>query len=130
MKFNDNPAKQALLLKANISQVHSDFEWLKDALENEKKSLNDELLCSSKHSNTEQEQYSLGRLFGYREGLCHNDLLSGNVLLSLPAGEEDKTEPTVTIIDFEYGAHNYIAYDFANHFNGQSFAFLFAEYCE
>ncbi len=40
---------------------------------------------------------------------CHNDLLSGNIILS-PA------EDAVTFIDFEYGAPNYGAFDIGNHF--------------
>ncbi|OLY84792.1 putative ethanolamine kinase A [Smittium mucronatum] len=43
---------------------------------------------------------------------CHNDLLSGNVLL------DNSQEPNkVTFIDYEYGSYNYRGYDIANHFN-------------
>lgn len=45
---------------------------------------------------------------------AHNDLLSGNVLVvSNPDGSQ---EESVRLIDFEYGAYNYRAFDLANHF--------------
>ncbi|KAH9331123.1 hypothetical protein KI387_003231, partial [Taxus chinensis] len=44
-----------------------------------------------------------------RVGFCHNDLQYGNIMID----EEDKS---VTIIDYEYGSYNPVAYDFANHF--------------
>ncbi|PVU88719.1 hypothetical protein BB561_005732 [Smittium simulii] len=40
---------------------------------------------------------------------CHNDLLSGNILLA-------ESKDSVSFIDFEYGAYNYRGYDIANHF--------------
>ena len=40
---------------------------------------------------------------------CHNDLLGGNILHL-----EDTKE--IKFVDFEYGAYNYRAFDFANHF--------------
>lgn len=40
---------------------------------------------------------------------CHNDLLSGNLILS-------PTEDEVSFIDFEYGGLNYAEFDIANHF--------------
>ncbi|OMJ11350.1 putative ethanolamine kinase A, partial [Smittium culicis] len=42
---------------------------------------------------------------------CHNDLLSGNVLL-----DDSKEQYKVTFIDYEYGSYNYRGYDIANHF--------------
>lgn len=43
---------------------------------------------------------------------CHNDLLSGNILHTY----DEHGVPTVTLIDFEYGAINFRAFDIANHF--------------
>ena len=40
---------------------------------------------------------------------CHNDLLGGNVLFSEERGD-------VVLIDYEYAACNYAAFDIANHF--------------
>ncbi|KAL8480245.1 hypothetical protein ACS0TY_026972 [Phlomoides rotata] len=41
---------------------------------------------------------------------CHNDLLSGNLMLN---DNEDK----LYFIDFEYGSYNYRGFDIGNHFN-------------
>jgi len=40
---------------------------------------------------------------------CHNDLLAANIL--------KRTNGDISLIDFEYGGVNYIAFDIANHFN-------------
>lgn len=40
---------------------------------------------------------------------CHNDMQYGNIMI------DDKTKD-ITIIDYEYGGYNPIAYDIANHF--------------
>lgn len=75
------------------------------------------------------EERARGRSFGLQACLCHNDLLSGNILRaqSPPArvcsGGEDakevKEEVVVHLIDYEYAAYNYRAFDFANHFSGE-----------
>lgn len=44
------------------------------------------------------------------EGVCHNDLLCGNLMLSA-----DSTN--LKIIDFDYANRNYLLFDLANHFN-------------
>eukprot|EP01018_Ginkgo_biloba_P023805 Gb_22577 [translate_table: standard] len=41
---------------------------------------------------------------------AHNDLLSGNLMLS-------ENEEKLYLIDFEYGSYNFRGYDIANHFN-------------
>lgn len=41
---------------------------------------------------------------------AHNDLLSGNLMLS-------EKEEKLYLIDFEYGSYNFRGYDIANHFN-------------
>lgn len=56
----------------------------------------------------------LGRAFGLEVRLCHNDLLSGNIL-------RDQQRPAfVHLIDYEYAAYNHRAFDLANHFSGMS----------
>ncbi|CAD5221358.1 unnamed protein product [Bursaphelenchus xylophilus] len=66
---------------------------------------------------------------------CHNDLQEGNILLPkassgnirMPSVSEDTkpsnsltafnpTDPRLVLIDFEYAAYNYRAFDFASHF--------------
>ena len=50
--------------------------------------------------------------------LCHNDLLSGNILLSNDSALlQESSKEGVTLIDFEYAGFNPRAYDLANHFN-------------
>lgn len=44
---------------------------------------------------------------------CHNDLLSGNVLL----GPGPPGTAALHLIDFEYGAPNFRGFDLGNHFN-------------
>jgi len=83
-----------------------------------------------------------GRIFGMQEVLCHNDLLSGNILVSatdadadadaavLLAEVEDKGQhrskstkakyaTNLYLIDYEYAAYNYRAFDIANHLCGK-----------
>jgi ethanolamine kinase len=60
-----------------------------------------------------------GRLHAFEQVLCHNDLLSGNILLYAP--DKNKGHYTgpirdVYLIDYEYAAYNFRAYDLANHF--------------
>lgn len=57
---------------------------------------------------------------GLVEGVCHNDLLSANIMrrVSIPSvtgGDDGKKD--LVFIDFEYGNRNYLLYDLANHFN-------------
>ena len=49
----------------------------------------------------------------FRVVLCHNDVLSGNVLLVRPPGQP----PRLQLIDYEYMGPNFLAYDVANCFN-------------
>ena len=51
-----------------------------------------------------------GAALAFRVTFCHNDLLSGNVLLLA-----EETPPRVALIDFEYGARNYAGFDVGNH---------------
>lgn len=48
---------------------------------------------------------------------CHNDLQQGNILkVSKEVQESNEEEFDLKLIDFEYSAYNYRAFDFANHF--------------
>ncbi|AIN99524.1 choline kinase, putative [Leishmania panamensis] len=47
------------------------------------------------------------------EGVCHNDLLSANVMIH-------KVRKDVRVIDFDYTKRNFLLYDVANHFNEYS----------
>lgn len=83
-----------------------------------------------------------GRRFGFEVVLCHNDLLSGNILLSksyqnqlqlklqqphISAGaavsgrnsDGSGSDRRVSLIDYEYAAYTFRAFDIANHFSGR-----------
>jgi ethanolamine kinase len=51
-----------------------------------------------------------GAALAFRAAFCHNDLLSGNLLLLA-----EEAPPRVAFIDFEYGATNYAGFDIGNH---------------
>jgi choline kinase len=76
-----------------------------------------ELLSSLSASeiSSQKKDRLLGRLFAMDEVLCHNDLLSGNVML---VKDNEKDEEKIRLIDYEYAAYNYRAFDIANHFSG------------
>lgn len=49
---------------------------------------------------------------------CHNDVHEGNILIDARSKGEGKTDgESLRLIDFEYSAYGYRAFDFANHFN-------------
>lgn len=64
-----------------------------------------------------------GRLFLLDKVLSHNDLLSGNLILT--GDEEDKNSPAniigsrIIFIDYEYTSVNFRGFDFGNHFCGK-----------
>jgi Ser/Thr protein kinase RdoA (MazF antagonist) len=75
--------------------------------------------CSS--GAAKAQSAAAGRGFGLQEALCHNDLLSGNILRRNAAGGtgEEGVDRPVFLIDYEYAAYNYRAFDLANHFSGE-----------
>jgi thiamine kinase-like enzyme len=62
---------------------------------------------------------AVGRRFGLQTVLCHNDLLSGNILRRNESGAEEYPDRQVFLIDYEYAAYNYRAFDIANHISGE-----------
>lgn len=109
-----------------MSAIKAEIQWLKS-------------LIYSKECNTLSVQ-DCGTRFAYQKVLCHNDLLSGNILLhdtsatanedNTPIISEDITSSTpstnqrsCSLIDFEYSFYNYRAYDLANHFCGKNWLY-------
>lgn len=108
----------------HFEQRKQDTAWLRSHLEDL------ELLSLEK-----SDLKSKGIAFGFTKTLVHNDLLAGNLLLSNEVCEDP--EDGITIIDYEYGSHNFRAFDLGNHFNGKSaykclydlYLFAFLENC-
>lgn len=117
--------------------------WLEQTVENIKNSLSLE--------SGETSDYIKGKQFAFEVALCHNDVLSGNVLLhSQPESQsqsqseqqqqtsegnetifhkisqnETESELQITLIDYEYSCYSYRAFDIANHFCGKLLFFNF-----
>ena len=70
--------------------------------------------------NSSSIQKLLGHQLAFKEVLCHNDLLAGNILLTEPStgGTSNTAVCPIHLIDYEYAAYNYLSYDLANHFIG------------
>ena len=83
----DNPEKQSLLSKLNLTRIASEAS-----------------LCENQILN-EASPVMLENVFS------HQDLLCGNILKPL-----DLDEHKVVFIDFEYGGYNYRGFDIGNHF--------------
>jgi len=63
-------------------------------------------------------QTLLGHHLAFKEVLCHNDLLAGNILLTESDGISTTASCPIHLIDYEYAAYNFLSYDLANHFIG------------
>eukprot|EP01040_Poterioochromonas_malhamensis_P011006 gene11006-11993_t len=102
--------------KLSLSSIYEEFHWFKNTTNR----LHQKHL--SWQSNPSDQRIPadrvLGRLFALEEVLCHNDLLSGNIMLVSKEidGVVVEGEKLVKLIDYEYGAYNYRGYDIANHF--------------
>ena len=67
-------------------------------------------------SNNPSSDFEKGYAFGLMKTTCHNDLLSGNILLIEHVNNQSST---IKLIDYEYCMINFRAYDIANHFCGK-----------
>lgn len=137
-----------------IVKMRGEAVWLERYLQERELEYTNSSNCSncsncSNSNEQQQQQRQRGRRYGMSECLCHNDLLSGNILLrnqqlveaeealstavglgqhsqDLEKNKEDSLPPPVAvavavavhIIDYEYAAYNYRAFDIANHFSG------------
>jgi len=102
-------AKRLLLEQLDLPEMARQLDWLKQTVEEE---------ASAAVMGTPAS-------IAFESVLCHNDLLSGNILLDLAVdaliksdgGDAAKAQiEGIVLIDFEYAAYNYRGFDLANHF--------------
>eukprot|EP00981_Chlorochromonas_danica_P002487 scaffold474_cov169-Ochromonas_danica.AAC.22 len=98
-RSNEQQQEEAFA-RLSLSHLRETFDHLVHSIDTLRQHLHD-LPTSSLYSRQR------GQLHAFEEVLCHNDLLSGNILLH---------DDQVTLIDFEYAAYNFRAFDLANHF--------------
>lgn len=103
-KFSNDSNKLKQLESINLPLINDQFNWLKKAITQ----LENVEVTSLKNK---------GIRFALDQVLCHNDLLSGNIL-------KGNFIPEFFLIDYEYSAFNYRVYDIANHFCG-NISYLF-----
>ena len=104
-KMSD-PAKRAALQKLDLPALRQKLAWLKTTLPSSL-NMDGQLLLDAMQSDDEITRQA--HAFAFDVVFCHNDALSGNILHH---ADWDR----VQIIDYEYGAFNFRAFDFANHF--------------
>jgi thiamine kinase-like enzyme len=97
-----------------LSTMKDELDWVKrkvDALRAE---------VSKRMEDAAHYQRLLGYQLAFKEVLCHNDLLAGNILLTEHStdGTSNNDVCPIHLIDYEYAAYNYLSYDLANHFIG------------
>jgi ethanolamine kinase len=110
-------AKNALLSRLHFGYIKSELEWMQDYLPSQRNGHGEGL---SRCGIIE----AAAAAFVHATVYAHNDLLSGNILVgSMATKPTTHSEPTthpvlpsLTFIDFEYGAYNYRGFDIANHF--------------
>jgi thiamine kinase-like enzyme len=86
-------------------------QWIQETLENMRTTL-----VTTNHEDL--SDLMKGKRFAFENVLCHNDVLSGNVLLEPTTDGQISGDPKITLIDYEYSGYNYRAFDIANHFCG------------
>jgi ethanolamine kinase len=107
VNFTD-PVKKSLLQQINLNSIQEKLLWLKSVLPS---SLNENGKTLVEVVEPNHLDVIAKQAFAYASDFvfCHNDVLSGNILYN-------DTWDRVQIIDYEYGAYNFRAFDFANHF--------------
>lgn len=99
ISFNRDEAKSRALVELDLPGFEKEIEWMKSVLPSKQ---ND-------HGKTLPGVSPAARSIAFRQVFCHNDLLAGNILYLA-------AENRCQLIDFEYGAYNYAAFDIADHF--------------
>ena len=108
ISFEDS-AKSQMLASLGVDNLLLELAWLQTTITN----LSQNLLVSALNDRNR------GLLHAFQLVLCHNDLLSGNILLYDAAQHSAAYTGTIRdvyLIDYEYAAYNYRAFDIGNHF--------------
>jgi len=128
LKFDD-PHKRHLYERLNLSLIENELKGLNDYLY---ELMEDGLDLDSNSDDDGKKHFASWHRAGIKLAmditLCHNDLLSGNILLSHELISFLDTDPSVrddsdfndtggiSLIDYEYAGYDYRGYDIANHF--------------
>ena len=117
-----NENQQQKYQSLQMDKMFQEFLWFEGRVQSIRYDLISAVTSPSFQSLTSAEQDRIkGRLYALDEVLCHNDLLSGNIMAILPEGMSagTDTDKTIRLIDFEYAGYNYRGYDISNHFCGK-----------
>lgn len=119
VSFHNIPSKAIALAELNLPRMKEEML----SFENDIKSQVQKLQNGEGNGVGSYGQWTkAGKMFALGKGFCHNDLLAGNILLDKEFESDealarvDTALEGVTLIDFEYAAYNYRAFDLANHF--------------
>lgn len=119
-------------LRERLKTLRKEMAWLQTELQGIEEGVRQRL--AGPLLDHREEMILRGAQFAFVTVLCHNDLLSGNILLSndmeiasAEGEKESKEEETmssqsfpagdITLIDFEYAGYNPRGWDLGNHFN-------------
>ena len=119
-------------LREQLKTMRKEMAWLQTELQGIEQEVRRRL--AGPVADQREEMVLRGAQFAFSTVLCHNDLLSGNILLSNDAqvatgggegdseGEEKMSSlpspaSDITLIDFEYAGYNPRGWDIGNHFN-------------
>ena len=95
LRFDDSSARAALYARVDIPHMIEELHWLMRVL--------------PIPAAEESAPIAAAQKFAFASVFCHNDVLSGNVMVDEVTGQ-------CQLIDFEYGSYNFRAFDIANHF--------------
>jgi ethanolamine kinase len=118
--------------REQLKTLRKEMTWLREQLEEIEGGVRQRL--AGPLVDRREEMVLRGAQFAFSTVLCHNDLLSGNILLSNDVqvaseeGEKESDEEEkmssqssssgdITLIDFEYAGYNPRGWDIGNHFN-------------
>lgn len=105
-----------------MCKLQEQLDWLQEYVQRREHS-------DERQSSATTSVIAAGREFALREVLCHNDLLCGNILYQEQSADDTNkgkeksnynlSMGQVFLIDYEYAAYNYRAFDLANHLSGK-----------